>query len=381
MAEAVPAMTLTLSDEQRMLRDSVQAFLGARAPVAQLRGLRDTADPLGYSRELWREFGAQGYSATLVPERDGGLGLGVVEAGLIAEQLGHTLTPSPFLSTAVLAGWAIAQAGSAAQRSRLLPAIVAADTVLALAVDEHAKHRPAAIATTATRDDAGFRLDGSKLLVIDGHVAATLIVAARSGADALTLFLVDTAAAGVAIERTVLVDAHNAARVRLASVRVGADAVLGAVDGGAAWLESLLDVGRVVVAAELLGLADEVFARTLAYLKERRQFDRPIGEFQALQHRAAELYCDLEMTRALVLKALKAVAAAPAQARLLASQSKAHACTTADRAVREGVQLHGGMGMTDAFDLGLFMKRARVLQELFGDAGFHAERVATLQGY
>ena len=381
MAEAVPAMTLTLSDEQRMLRDSVQAFLGARAPVAQLRGLRDTADPLGYSRELWREFGAQGYSATLVPERDGGLGLGVVEAGLIAEQLGHTLTPSPFLSTAVLAGWAIAQAGSATQRSRLLPAIVAADTVLALAVDEHAKHRPAAIATTATREGAGFRLDGSKLLVIDGHVAAMLIVAARSGADALTLFLVDTAAAGVAIERTVLVDAHNAARVRLASVRVGADAVLGTVDGGAAWLESLLDVGRVVVAAELLGLADEVFARTLAYLKERRQFDRPIGEFQALQHRAAELYCDLEMTRALVLKALKAVAAAPAQARLLASQSKAHACTTADRAVREGVQLHGGMGMTDAFDLGLFMKRARVLQELFGDAGFHAERVATLQGY
>ena len=381
MAEAVPAMTLALSDEQRMLRDSVQAFLGARAPVAQLRGLRDTADPLGYSRELWREFGAQGYSATLVPERDGGLGLGVVEAGLIAEQLGHTLTPSPFLSTAVLAGWAIAQAGSAAQRSQLLPAIVAADTVLALAVDEHAKHRPAAIATTATLDGAGFRLDGSKLLVIDGHVAAMLIVAARSGSDALTLFLVDTAAAGVAIERTVLVDAHNTARVRLESVRVGADAVLGTVDGGAAWLESLLDVGRVVVAAELLGLADEVFARTLGYLKERRQFDRRIGEFQALQHRAAELYCDLEMTRALVLKALKAVAAAPAQARLLASQSKAHACTTADRAVREGVQLHGGMGMTDAFDLGLFMKRARVLQELFGDAGFHAERVATLQGY
>ena len=374
-------MALTLTDEQRMLRDSVQAFLGARAPVAHLRELRDTADPAGYGRALWREFGAQGYSATLVPEADGGLGLGVVEAGLIGEQLGRTLTPSPFLSTAVLAGWVISQAGSPAQRARLLPAIAAADTVLALAVDEHGKHRPTAIATTSTRDGAGFRLDGSKLFVLDGHVAATLIVAARSGPDALTLFLVDAAAAGVAIERTVMVDAHNAARVRLDGVRVGEDAALGAVGAGAAWLEQALDVGRVVVAAELLGVADAVFARALAYLRERRQFDRPIGEFQALQHRAAELYCDIEMTRALVLKALQAVAAGPAQARLVASQAKAHACTTADRAVREGLQLHGGMGMTDACDIGLYMKRARVLQELFGDAGFHAERVATLRGY
>ena len=374
-------MALTLTDEQRMLRDSVQAFLGARAPIAHLRRLRDTADPQGYSRELWREFGAQGLSATLVPEADGGLGLGVLEAGLIAEQLGHTLTPSPFLSTAVLAGWAISQAGSQAQRARLLPAIAAADTVVALAVDEHGKHRPSAIATTATRDGTGFRLDGSKLFVLDGHVADTLIVAARSGADALTLFLVDAGVAGVEIERTVMVDAHNAARVRFDGARVGEDAVLGAVGAGAPWLEQLLDVGRAVVAAKLLGLADEVFARTLAHLRGRRQFDRAIGEFQALQHRAAELYCDIEMTRSLVLKALQAVAAGPAQARLVASQAKAHACTTADRAVREGVQLHGGMGMTDAFDLGLYMKRARVLQELFGDAGFHAERVATLRGY
>ena len=374
-------MPLTLTDEQRMLRDSVQAFLGARAPIAHLRRLRDTADPRGYSHELWREFGVQGYSATLVPKADGGLGLGVIEAGLISEQLGHTLTPSPFLSTAVLAGWAISQAGSPAQRARLLPAIAAAETIIALAVDEQGKHRPSALATTATHEGAGFRLDGSKLFVLDGHVAGTLIVAARSSADALTLFLVDAAAAGVAIERTVMVDAHNAARVRLDGVRVGADAVLGAVGAGAAWLEQLLDVGRVVVAAELLGVADEAFTRTLAYLRERRQFDRPIGEFQALQHRAAELYCDIEMTRALVLKALQAVAAGPAQARLLASQAKAHACTTASCAVREGVQLHGGMGMTDASDIGLYMKRARVLQELFGDARFHADRVATLRGY
>jgi alkylation response protein AidB-like acyl-CoA dehydrogenase len=374
-------MPLVLNEEQRMLRDSARAFLAARAPVAHLRRLRDAGDARGFSPELWQEFARQGYAAVLVPEAYGGLGLGVLDAGLIAEELGHTLAPSPFLSTAVLGAWAVSHAGSEAQKSRLLPAIAEAGTIVALAVDEQAKHRPGAIATRAERDGGGFRLDGSKLFVVDGHVADTLIVAARTGGDALTLFLADAGAEGVQIERTSMVDAHNAARVRFSGVRLGADSILGGEGKGGPLLEQLLDVGRAVVAAQLLGVADEVFARTVAYLKERRQFDRLIGEFQALQHRAAELFCDLELTRALVLKALQAVQSDPAQARLIASQAKARACATANRAVQEGVQMHGGMGMTDELDIGLFMKRARVLQELFGDFGFHADRVATLGGY
>ena len=374
-------MTLVLNDEQRMLSESVQSFLEDCAPVAHLRKLRDSRDPVGFSRDLWRDFAGQGYSGILVPESHGGLGLGVVEAGLISERLGHTLTPTPFLSTAVLAAWVISRAGSAAQHDRLLPAIAAAETVVALAVDESSKHRPSAIATQATRDGTGFVLDGGKLFVLDGHVAETVIVAARTGPDTLTLFLVAANAAGVEIERTVMVDAHNAARLVLRGVRVGADDVLGAIDGGGALLEELLDVGRVVVAAQLLGVSDEVFDRTVAYLKERKQFNRPIGEFQALQHRAAQLYCDIEVTRAIVLKALQAVHRDSAKAKVLASQAKARACATANRAVQEGVQLHGGIGMTDDLDIGLFMKRARVLQELFGDAEFHADRLATLGGY
>jgi alkylation response protein AidB-like acyl-CoA dehydrogenase len=374
-------MALTLNDEQRLLRDSAQSFLNARAPLAHLRGLRDARDATGFSRELWTEFAQQGYSATLVPEAYGGLGLGVVEAGLIAEQLGRTLTPSPFLSTAVLAAWALSQAGSEAQKARLLPRIAAADAVVTLAVDEHGKHRPTATATCATRDGARYRIDGSKLFVLDAHVADTLIVTARTGADALTLFLVEAGAPGVEIERTAMVDAHNAGRVRFRGVVVDAAAVVGVIDGGAPLLERLLDVGRVVVAAQLLGVADEAFERTVAFLKERRQFDRLIGEFQALQHRAAALYCDIELTRAIVLQALQAVATDPAGAPLLASQAKARACLTANSAVQEGVQMHGGMGMTDAFDMGLFMKRARVLQELLGDVGFHVDRVAALRGY
>jgi len=374
-------MALVLNEEQGMLRDSVKAFLSERAPVAHLRELRDSRDAVGFDRALWKQFAEQGYSAILVPEAHGGLGLGAVEAGIIAEALGRTLTPTPFLSTAVLAARTLARAGSAAQQTQLLPAIAAAETVIAFAVDETSKHRPDAIAATAVRDGSGWCLDGAKTFVLDGHVADRFIVAARTAQGGLTLLLVDPRAAGVQIERTLMVDAHNAARLRFDGVRIAADAVLGEAGAAGAAIDEVLDLGRVVVAAQLLGLADAVFELTLAYLKERRQFDRAIGEFQALQHRAAELYIDIELTRALVLGALQAMDEAPARARLIVAQAKAHACTTAKRAVQEGVQMHGGIGMTDEFDVGLYMKRARTLQELLGDAGFHADRVAAMSGY
>jgi alkylation response protein AidB-like acyl-CoA dehydrogenase len=375
-------VALVLNEEQGMLRDSVNAFLTERAPVKRLRELRDSRDAVGFDRRLWQQFAEQGYSAVLVPEAYGGLGLGVVEAGIIGEALGRTLTPSPFLSTAVLAAGALARSGSQAEQADLLPKIAAAAVVIALAVDEASKHKPAAaIVTKAERDGSGFRLDGAKTFVLDGHVADQLIVAARTSERGLTLFLVDPRAAGVHIERTLMVDAHNAARVRFEGAHVEAGKVLGAVDGAGPVLDEVLDLGRVVVAAQLLGAANEVFDRTLAYLKERKQFDRCIGEFQALQHRAAELYIDIELTRALLLGALQAMDQDPAAAGLMVAQAKAHACTTANRAVQEGVQMHGGMGMTDEFDIGLFMKRVRTLQELLGDAGFHADRVAAMNGY
>ncbi|HUX24136.1 MAG TPA: acyl-CoA dehydrogenase family protein, partial [Burkholderiales bacterium] len=294
-------MALVLNEEQGMLRDSVKAFLSERAPVAHLRELRDSRDAVGFDRALWKQFAEQGYSAILVPEAHGGLGLGAVEAGIIAEALGRTLTPTPFLSTAVLAARTLARAGSAAQQTQLLPAIAAAETVIAFAVDETSKHRPDAIAATAVRDGGGWCLDGAKTFVLDGHVAERFIVAARTAQGELTLLLVDPRAAGVQIERTLMVDTHNAARLRFDGVRIAADAVLGEAGAAGAAIDEVLDLGRVVVAAQLLGLADAVFELTLTYLKERRQFDRAIGEFQALQHRAAELYIDIELTRALVL--------------------------------------------------------------------------------
>ena len=381
-------MALVLNDEQKMLRDSAQSFLAERAPVAHLRKLRDGNDSLAYSRELWSQFAEQGYCSILIPERHGGLGLGVFEAGLISENIGHTLTPAPFISSAVLAPWLIAHAGSDAQKTRLLPLIGKGQRLLALAIDERSKHNPTAIATQATAKGgtsgaaaSGYVINGSKTFVLDAYGADELIVVARTAANALSLFLVDAKLRGVTIERTAMVDSNNAARVRFDQVTVGADALIGKLGEGAALLDQALDVGRVVVAAQLLGIADEVFARTMDYIKQRKQFDKIIGEFQALQHRAAELFCDIEITRAIVLKALQAVDRDVASAALTVAQAKARACVTANRAVQESVQMHGGIGMTDAIDIGLFMKRARALIELFGDAGFHADRVAKMGSY
>lgn len=373
-------MTWILDEQRRMLRDSAQAFVSERLPVAHLRRLRDSADERGFAPELWAAFGEQGYSATLVPEAQGGLGLGVAEAGLVAEQIGHTLAPSPFFGTAVLAAWLLARAGTDAQRKQWLPRIAAAQTVLALAVDEGRKHRPDTLATTATPTADGWRISGTKQLVVDGHVADALIVAAQADGG-VALLLVPAGAPGLTVQRTVMVDAHNAARVSLDGVTVGADALIGSVAQGRALLDGVLDVGRAVLSSELVGLADEVFERTVDYLQQRRQFGRIIGEFQALQHRAAELFCDLELARALVRDAQAALDSGAPDAALKVAQAKARACLSANRAVQEGVQMHGGIGMTDDFDTGLFMKRARVLQELLGDAGFHMDRAARMSGY
>ena len=378
-------MALLLNEEQTLLRDSARGFLADNAPVAHLRKLRDSADKDGFSRDLWNTFAQMGLAGVLVPEEQGGSGLGNVEAGVVMEEIGRNLTPSPFLSTSVVAATALRRAGGA-RALALLEKIAAASIVMALAVDERARHVPSHITLAAKRSGNGFSLTGSKTFVVDGHVADMLIVAARTSGEAddakgITLFLVDPKAKGVAIERTSMVDAHNAARITFDATMVDADAVLGEVDGGAIILEAALNAGRAAVAAELLGVADESFSRTLAYLKDRKQFGKAIGEFQGLQHRAALVFSEVEITRAAVIKALQVLDSAPDKAGPIVAMAKARACETANLAVQEGVQMHGGVGMTDAFDIGLFMKRARVAQELFGDARFHADRLAKLRDY
>jgi alkylation response protein AidB-like acyl-CoA dehydrogenase len=379
-------MALVLNDEQNMLRDHARGFLSKNAPIAHFRQLRDSKDATGFSRPLWKEFVDLGWAGILIPQDHGGLGLGHVEVGVVMEELGRTLTPSPFLSTAVLAASAIARAGNDRQKNAHLPRIASGDLVATLAVDETSKHRPEKIALTATRAGSGFTLKGAKTFVLDGHVADVIIVVARtSGAPGdtkgLTLFLVEAKSKGIKTERTPMVDTHNAARVSFDNVSVGADAVLGQLDAGRNALEGTLNVGRAAVASELVGASQAAFDMTVTYLRERKQFGKLIGEFQALQHRAADLYCELEVTRSAVLKALQTLDESFEKASSIVSVAKARAGTSATRAAQEGVQMHGGIGMTDEFDMGFFMKRVRVCNELFGDANFHADRLAKMHRY
>src|SRR3979409_1013673 len=296
-------MALVLSEEQSMLRDSARGLISDKAPVSHVRQLRDSKDATGFSRGLWRAFAEMGFSGLLVPEIFGGSGRVCVAAGVVMEEIGRPLMPSPFLSTAVLAASALSRGGSAAQKSEHLPKISEGSLLAALAIDEGAKHRPLQTKMQAIRSGNGFKLNGAKAFVVDGHTADLLIVAARTAGaagerDGLTLFLVDPRSKGIETARTAMVDSHNAARIVFDNAEINADGVLGEVDQGGALLEGILNIGRGAVASEMVGVSEEVFGRTVGYLKERKQFGKLIGEFQALQHRAAHLYTEIAITRA-----------------------------------------------------------------------------------
>ena len=378
-------MPLTLTEDQQMIRDSAEGFFRDEAPVSQHRALRDAKDPAGFSRDVWGKMAEMGFAGVLVPEAHGGADMGHVAAGIILEAMGKNLSAAPMLSTAVLGATALKH-GTAEQQAKYLPLIAQGAHLLALAADEAARHKPAHVATTATPSGNGFKLNGVKGFVLDGHVADTLIVAARTGGETddkagITLFLVNPKADGVKIDRRSMVDSRNAARVTLNDVQVDGADVLGGVGEGYAILEKMLDAGRACLSAEMLGVSGQAFATTVDYLKQREQFGQKIGSFQALQHRAAHLFCEIELARSATLKALQALDSGDDRAPMFVSLAKAKAGDVAILATNEGVQMHGGIGMTDEYDIGFFMKRARAAQETFGDSAFHGDRIARTLGY
>ena len=379
-------MALTLTDDQKMIRESADGFFKTEAPVAQHRKLRDDADATGFDPAVWAKMAEMGFAGVLVPEVHGGAGFGHVAAGLIMEAIGRNLSAAPMLSTGILGVTALNTAGTPEQQAKYLPLIAEGKRLFALAADEAARHNPAHVTTTATPSGNGFKLSGVKGFVLDGHVADTLIVAARtSGADTekggITLFLVDAKTPGIETIRRSMVDSRNAARITLTDVQVDGADVLGSVGGGFAILEAILDAGRACLAAEMLGVSGESFARTIDYLKQREQFGQKIGSFQSLQHRAAHLFCEVELARSATLRALTALDEKDERASLFASLAKAKSGEVAKLATNEGVQMHGGIGMTDDFDIGFYMKRARAAQETFGDIAFHGDRLARIMGY
>lgn len=375
-------MPLYLNDEQTMLRDTAKDFVAEHAPISHMRALRDQQDEAGFSRDLWKSFAEMGFTGILIGEDDGGLGLGHVEAGIVLEEIGRNLSPSPFLTTAVAAVEALKGSAHAA---RYFPGILSGETIAALAIDEGAKHRDT-VALKAERSGNGFKLSGKKQFVTHGHVADLLIVAARTAGsandtDGITLFAVDRNAAGLTATPERLTDSSLAARIEFDGVEIDADAVIGGIDAGRTPLDRLLRAGRTGASAELLGVGGGAMDMTVGYLKERKQFGVTIGSFQALQHRAAHLYSEMEVARAAVLKAAQLLDQGSDKADHAVSVAKAMTALATTLSVQEGVQMHGGIGMTDEYDIGFYMKRARVLAEMFGDANFHADRLATLSGY
>lgn len=384
-------MRFSVSEERRLLQDSARKLLQARSPVAQLRRLRDSGSREGFDRELWTEVAALGWPGLLIPERHGGAELGYLAAGQVSEEIGRALAALPFLSTAVMAVTALVGGGTPEQHASVLPAVAAGRRLIALALEEHSRHAPLRIGTRAVPTHGGYRLSGRKIFVLEGPVADDLIVSARvseGGSDGssgpageLALFLLGRTRPGVQVEPTALVDSRSAAIVRLQDVEVTEDERLRSPGDGAQLLEDTLDAGRALLAAELVGIARECLDRTVQYLCQREQFGRKIGGFQALQHRAAHLHCELELAASCATAALHALQHGSADCRMLVSVAKAKCGEVANLAASEAVQMHGGIGMTDELDVGLFVKRARCASEALGDAAFHRDRVARLHGY
>ena len=381
-------MAMILNEEQTMLKDSAKDFCATNAPIGQLRKLRDEENPDGFDRGTWGSMVELGWAAIPWSEDHGGLAFGYKGLGVVTEESGRTLTASPLYASVWVGGTLINLGGSDEQKAELLPQLAAGELLLALALEESHKHDPYGIQTTASATEDGYVLDGNKTFVLDGHVADKLIVAARTSGEVgsregISLFLVDREASGVSVTRTIMADSRNAANVKLDAVKVGNDALLGTADTAADTLDQALDIARIGLSAEMPGGIQECFERTVEYLKERKQFGVAIGSFQALKHRAADMFCEIELSKSCVLEALTALDEQRDRDEVakLASLAKAKVGETYNLVSREGIQMHGGIGMTDEFDIGFFIKRAAVAEQTFGDVNFHRNRYGELEGY
>lgn len=372
-------MGLLFNEEQRLLQETAQDYFKNNASTQTLRKMREEKDALCYQPELWQQMVEMGWTGILASEEQGGLGFGFQGVGAVLEPAGQTLAGSPFMATVVLGGSALALGGTAEQQNLWLPRLIAGEVRFALAIDEAPRHDPKTCHTTAARNEQGYVLNGTKQFVMDGACADQLIVSAQTE-KGQTLFLVDAKAAGVSRHRLSMIDTRNAARVVFENVQVAADAVLGSVDGGAELLDQILDRGRIALCAEMLGIAQWLFDTTIDYLKQRVQFDVPIGSFQALQHRAAKMFVQMQLARSTVLAALSIVDENPAFLPFYASAAKAKMSEVLELVSSEAVQMHGGIGVTEELDVGLYLKRGRVCVAALGDVGFHRDRVAGIMG-
>ncbi len=374
-------MQLVLTEDQEFLARTAEDFVAEKSPISRVRELRDSEDATGFSRELWKEMADLGWAGILFSEELGGADLGMAELVTVLEALGRNLAPEPFLSTVLLAGQALRLGGSESQQKDWLPGLVAGEKILALAYQERSsRYDLGAVETKAEPDGDGFLLCGEKIQVLDAHAADAIIVSAGSSGG-VSLFLVPKGGPGIEIVRQSRVDGRNAAIVRLDRVSAAKSDLVGGIGAGRDLLERVVDLATVGLCAEMLGAMSESLDQTLSHLKTRVQFDVPIGSFQALKHRTADMFIEVELCRSAVMAAARAVDEESEGARKLISLAKARCSEAFVLITNEAVQMFGGVGMTDEYDIGFYMKRARAAEMTFGDAAWHRDRWARLSGY
>lgn len=383
-------MNFDLTDEQRLLVETVATFTKKQSPVSRLRGLRE--DPIGYSKEVHRHMAELGWLGICFPESAGGLGGTFVDAALILEQLGTMLVPEPVLP-ALIAGAPLLRLGSAEQRQRWLTPMIEGAVTLALAYAEAQSRGDAAdITTHATRSGSGYRLNGAKRFVLNGHAADAIVVSARTSGGqrdeaGVSLFVLDRDTPGLAIQPVKTMDGHHAAMITMSDAAVSGDRLLGPEGGAYAALDEAMDVGAAAACAEGAGIARAVLAMTTDYLRTREQFGVKIGSFQALQHRAVDMFVEVELCKSMAILASIAIGGAFADAppegdadqrRSEISAAKAQLAVGGRFVTQQSIQLHGGIGVTDEHDVGLYFKRMHALNALFGDEEHHVARFARL---
>ena len=379
-------MKLVLSEEEQFLKDTAKNFADERSPISHFRSLRDNNDPKLWDKDIWSEMVKLGWPGILIPEEFGGSNFGVTGIGVILQECAKTLTPSPLFATGVLGAYAISQFGNDDQKSDYLPKIVSGEITTALAIDETSHHEPSKTEMTAKKNDSNFILNGKKIFVIDGASADILIVLARTSgvkgdSTGLSLFILNSDTSGIETKKLDMADSRNYANISFNEVIIDESSLLGDLETAGETVESILDIGRIAMSAEMLGNAESAFEITLDYLKQRKQFGALIGSFQALQHRAAEMFCEIELTKSSVMAAMRAADENSNELQRLSSLSKTMAGETLHLISNEAIQMHGGIGVTDEYDIGFFLKRARVAEQIFGSAKYHTERYANLSGF
>lgn len=379
-------MNFDLTEEQQMIVDQVAKFVAHESPVERFRKLRETEQ--GWEPSMWAKMAEQGWLAIALPEEQGGFGGSFVDVALILEQLGRGLVPEPYVASVVLAGSLLSELGSEAQRDSFLTPMIEGQTSLAFAYAERqSRYELSDCTTRAEKTDDGFRISGEKVWVLNGHAADQIVVAVRTAGgqfdeSGLSLLVVDGDAPGLERIRVPGMDGQRTAVLRFHGVEVGSDRLLGREGEAHAAIERVIDLGAAAACAEGQGQVQELFERTVAYLKEREQFGVPIGVFQALQHRASDMYAETELCKsAMILAAIQVDHPDPEVRKAEISAAKLQMSDGGWFVQESAIQLFGGIGVTDEQDEGLFFKRLRVLNGLFGDADWHVKRFQGLKGF